>query len=59
MTEFNRKLKQRFVSQADYENTKYLYLTLKMRNLSDRNHLYNSQDVILICKIIENGFQMI
>ena len=56
MIEFNRKLKQRFVSQADYENTKYLYLTLKMRNLSDRNHLYNSQDVILLCKIIENGF---
>ena len=59
MIEFNRKLKQRFVSQDDYENTKYLYLTLKMRNLSDRNHLYNSQDVILLCKIIENGFQMI
>ena len=59
MTDFNRKLKQRFVSQVDHKNTKYLYLTLKMRNLSDMNHLYNSQDVILLCKIIENGFQMI
>ena len=29
-----------------------------MRNLDDMNDLYNAQDVILLCEIIENQFQM-
>ena len=29
----------------------------KMRNLGDMNDLYNAQDVILLCEIIENHFQ--
>ena len=32
--------------------------TLKMRNLSDMNDLYNAQDVILLCESIENRFQL-
>ena len=28
-----------------------------MRNLGDMNDLYNAQDVILLCEIIENRFQ--
>ena len=28
-----------------------------MRNLGDMNDLYNVQDVILLCEIIENRFQ--
>ena len=31
---------------------------LKMRNLGDMNDLYNAQDVILLCEIIENKFQI-
>ena len=29
-----------------------------MRNLGDMNDLYNVQDVILFCEIIENRFQI-
>ena len=29
-----------------------------MRNLSDLNNLYNALDVILLCQIIENRFQL-
>ena len=36
----------------------YLWNTLKMRNLSDMNSLYNAQDVVLLCEIIENRFQV-
>ena len=36
---------------------KYLYETLKMRNLGDMNDLYNTQDVILLCEVIENRFE--
>ena len=40
-----------------YNDMKFLYQTLKMRNLGDMNDLYNMQDVILLCEIIENRFQ--
>ena len=59
MKEFYSELKQKSVSIEDCKNSEYLYLTLKMRNLSYMNDLYNVQDVILLCKIFENGFQMI
>ena len=46
-TEFFSELKQSAVSDEDYENSKYLYQTLKIRNLGDLKDLYNTQDVIL------------
>ena len=57
-TEFFSKLKQSAVDDNDHENSKYLYQTLKMRNLGDMNDLYNAQDVILLHEIIENRFQV-
>ena len=56
-TEFYSALKQKTVSDSDYESSKYLFETLKMRNLSDINDLYNVQDVILLAEIIENRFE--
>ena len=56
-TDFFSKLKQSAVNDEDYENSKYLYQTLKMRNLRDLNDLYNTQDVILLTEIIEGRFQ--
>ena len=56
-TEFFSSLNQSNISFEIYENMKYLYETLKMRNLGDMNDLYNMQDVILLCEIIENRFQ--
>ena len=35
-----------------------LYLTLKMRNLNGMNDFYNAQDVILLCEIFENRFEL-
>ena len=56
-TEFYSALKQKAVSDCDYESSKYLFESLKMRNLSDMNSLYNVQDVILLTEIIENRFE--
>ena len=56
--EFFSELKQSAVDDNDYENSKYSYQTLKMRNLGDMNDLYNAQDVILLREIIENRFQV-
>ena len=39
------------------KNSKYLYKTLKRRNLGDLNDHYNAQDVILLTEFIESRFQ--
>ena len=57
-TEFFSTLKQQNVTAAEYENCRYLYKILKMRNLGDLNDLYNMQDVVLLCELIENRFQI-
>ena len=50
-------MKQSAVNDDDYEKSKYLYHTLKVRHLGDLNDLYNVQDVILLSEIIENRFE--
>ena len=55
-TEFFSELKQSAFDDNDYENSKNLYQTFKMRNLGDLNDLYNAQDVVLLCEITENRF---
>ena len=57
--EFYSSLKGESVDKLSYENAKTLFLSLKMRDLSDLNDLYNAQDVILLLEIIENRFQQI
>ena len=57
-SKFYSDLKQNSVSDEDYDSSLYLYKTLKRRNLGDMNDLYNAQDVILLCEIIENRFQL-
>ena len=56
-TEFYSELKLQAVDEESYENSKFLYKTLKMRNLGDLNDLYNTQDVILLGEILESTFQ--
>ena len=55
--EFYSSLKQSNISLEEYENVKFLYKKLKMRNIGDMNDLYNVQDVIILCEIIENSFE--
>ena len=56
-TEFYSELKQKHVTEEEYNESKYLYKTLKMRHLGYLNDLYNAQDVILLTELIENRFQ--
>ena len=56
-SEFFSELKQKAVDDESYENSKYFYTSLKLRNLGDLNDLYNGQDVILLTEIIESRFQ--
>ena len=45
------------MNKEDYDNSKNLFILLKMRNYSDLNDIYNVQDVILLMVITENRFQ--
>ena len=56
-SEFFSELKQRAVTDEEYNDSKFLYETLKIRNLGDLNDLYNMQDVLLLCEMLENRFQ--
>ena len=55
--EFFSTLKGKMVDDESYENSKKLYILLKMRNLFDLNDLYNAQDVIILLEMMENRFQ--
>ena len=57
MTEFYSELKQKHVTEEEYNESKFLYQTLEMRHLGDLNDLYNAQDVILLSELVENRFQ--
>ena len=56
-TEFFSELKLQAVNDKSNENSKFLLKTLEMRNLGDLNDLCNTQDVILLCEILESKFQ--
>ena len=54
-SELYSNLKQKAVSDSDYETSFFLYKTWKMWNVGD--NLYNAQDVILFCQIREHRFK--
>ena len=56
-TEYFSSLNDKNIELDIYQDMKFLYKSLKMRNLGDINDLYNMQNVILLCEIIENRFQ--
>ena len=56
--EFSSALKGLAVDDEAYENSKKLFILLRMRNLSNLNDLYNAQDIILLLEMIENRFQV-
>lgn len=51
-------MKQTAILKGEYENSKCLYLTLNMKNVNDMNDLCNAQDVIFLCEIFKNRFEL-
>ena len=58
-SEFFSELKLSAVDDESYENSKYLYQSLKMRNLGDLNDLYSTQDFILLTENIQSRYRAI
>ena len=57
-TESFSELKQPTIKDKEYENSKILLQTLKMRNLFYMNDPYNFQGVYLLCEIINIRFEV-
>ena len=51
--QFYSNMKDSVVSGEDYENVKKFYKLLKMSNLGELNKIYNFQDTIIPCEILE------
>ena len=54
---FFNTLKGRAVDNKSYENSKKLFVLLRIKSISDLNDLYNAQDVILLLEMMKNRFQ--
>ena len=57
ISEFYRELKQSHVSEIEYENSKFSYQTLKMRNFSDMNDLNNFENTCFFAKLLKIGLK--
>ena len=51
--EFFSELKNKVISDEEYEDAKLLYQTLKMKYVANMKNLHNFQDVLILCKIFE------
>ena len=58
INDFYSSLKNKIISQEDYESAKEFYEKLRMRNISDLNDIYNFQDTVILCKIFKSRTQM-
>ena len=51
--EFYSELRNKLISEKEYEEARLLFKMLKMRKIGDMNNHYNFQDTIILCKISE------
>ena len=51
---FYSSLKEKNISQEEYENVKKFFTILRMKTLGDLNRVYNFQDTAILCKIFES-----
>lgn len=52
--DFFSLLKNRGISDEDYENVKTFWRIMRLKKLSDLNNIYNFQDTIIVCEVFEN-----
>ena len=50
---FYSSLKDDVITREEYENVKKIYQAMKLKDLSERNKIYNFQDTIILCEIFE------
>ena len=56
---FYSSLREEGITEKEWEGCRKLYKTVKMKNLSDFNDIYNIQDVSILSFILENRWQKV
>ena len=56
---FYSNLKEKNISDEEYENVKKFFKLLKLETLGDLNKLYNIQDTLITCEIFEQRSQLL
>ena len=56
---FYSSLKEKNISQEEYENVKKFFTILRMKTLGDLNRVYNFQDTAILCEILESRFALL
>ena len=56
---FYSSLRDEGITEKEWEGGRKLYKTVKMKNLSDFNDIYNIQDVSILSFILENRWQKV
>ena len=51
--DFYSCLKEKDISEEEYENSKKFFTLLRLKTLGDMNRIYNFQDTLILCEIFE------
>ena len=51
--DFYSSLKEKNISEEEYENVKKFFMILRLKSLGDLNRIYNFQDTAILCEIFE------
>ena len=51
---FYSTLKEKNISQEEYENVNFFFTILRLKTLGDLNRIYNFQDAAILCEILES-----
>ena len=52
-SDFYSSLKEKNISEEEYQNVKRLFNVLRLKTLGDLNRIYNFQDTAILCEIFE------
>ena len=56
---FSSILREKNISEEEYENVKKNFKILKLETLGDLNRIYNIQDTLILCEIFEQRSQLL
>ena len=51
--DFYSSLKEKEISEKDYEVVKKMFKLLRLKTLGDMNRIYNIEDTLILCEIFE------
>ena len=57
--DFYSSLKEKNISEEEYENVKKIFMVLRLKTLGDLNRIYNSQDIAILCEIFEQRSRLL